>query len=103
MRQWRKALGSEKLISFQGADELNDYLEENPALEGIDCLVIDYYLGDDATGVELAASLKKKGISRPMFLCSSMGETPSEAEGLFDASVPKDAKRAIKQLKEKLR
>jgi len=92
------------LITLESGAQFKDYLDSNPKLEGIDCIVSDESLKDDL-GTNLYQLVLDKGISLPFIIISgytqeeiaSKVKSPERLQILKKPISLQDLKEAIDQ------
>tara|TARA_Y100001936_G_C16027925_1_gene643714 strand:- start:1071 stop:1457 length:387 start_codon:yes stop_codon:yes gene_type:complete len=92
------------LITLESGAQFKDYLDSNPELEGIDCIVSDESLKDDL-GTNLYQLVLDKGISLPFIIISgytqeeiaSKVKSPERLQILKKPISLQDLKEAIDQ------
>lgn len=102
IRNWNKIVPNENIKTFNSYDEFISFSNNQDLLDGVFAIIVDFYLENDRTGVDIAKYLKESGSKIPVYLSSNKASLEDHEKLLFDDILPKIPSQALNKLTERI-
>ncbi|NRA66030.1 MAG: response regulator [Pseudobacteriovorax sp.] len=98
-RQWKRVIGKDKVEIYKGWSEFEEHKQETFDWSRYKYVVVDYYLLDGETGIDVARKLRDHSCDLEIYMSSSRSALPPDSGDLIAKLVSKDPREAISEIK----